>query len=151
MKTWIKFLTALPLALCAPVALADTFNIVVVDDIYSMNDVPFESSQLETATLDWLRILDRVIYSPEPLYFALSDTAFTDGTLGRGTGSGSPPTNYGSEYGLSTTLRLPVALTIVVGADTPNNINANLGVEVSSVPDWDLTVDLKNPPSFFMS
>ena len=131
MITWKKLLISLPLALSAPVALAETFNIVVVDDSFAMNETPFDSPELEKATLSWLRILDRVVYSPEPLYLALSDVAFTDGTRGRANARNTPPFEYPSEFGLDSTVYLPVPLPIVLGADTPNNIGDMLDTQIA--------------------
>ena len=149
MQTWKKLLTALPLTLCVPVALAETFNIVVVDGIFSLNPEPFESAELETAALNWLKVLDRVIYSPEPLYLALADTALDDDYIALGTGIFPLPIEYPEQFGLDSTLSLPDSLPIVLGADTPDNKTANVGIDLSPSWDWDVTVDREKPTELF--
>jgi hypothetical protein len=133
-------------------AMANTFQIQVVDG-YSANAGAFDSPELEAATLDWLSRLDRATYSPNPIRITVADIEFTDGTLGRA-GRGYQGSNSNDEITESVGLSAEYSHThpVLIARGAPYRSESSLdegNIYISSVEDWDTTVDIDNPSNLY--
>ena len=141
------------LLLVSTMATADTFSVRVVDGFLSQDAGEFDSPELEAATLDWLNRLSRVTYSPNPIRINLADIAFTDGTLGRA-GRALQGSNSNDEItesvGLSAEYSHTHPVLIARGAPYRSESSMHEGtINISSVEDWDTTVDIDNPSNLY--
>jgi hypothetical protein len=148
-----KILLALLILVAPSVAMANTFQIKVVDGFLSQDAGEFDSPELEAATLDWLNRLNRVTYSPNPIRINLADIAFTDGTLGRA-GRSFQGSNSNDEItesvGLSAEYSHTYPVLIARGAPYRSESSLDEGdIYISSVEDWDTTVDIDNPSNLY--
>jgi hypothetical protein len=133
-------------------AMANTFQIKVVDGFLSQDAGEFDNPELEAATLDWLNRLNRVIYSPTPIRINLTDIAFTDGTLGRG-GPVTATLNVDHRIeavGLSTDYFHVEPVLVARGATYRYESSLHEGgIEISSIESWDTAVDIDNPSNLY--
>ena len=147
-----KILLALLILVAPSVAMANTFQIKVVDGFLSQDAGEFDSPELEAATLDWLNRLNRVTYSPNPIRINLADIAFTDGTLGRA-GRLTSKSNVDHRIeaaGLSTDYFYSEPVLIARGAPYRSESSLDEGdIYISSVEDWDTAVDIDNPSNLY--
>ena len=140
----------LSLALALPV-FADTFDVLVVDNAYDLNPEPFESAQLESASRECLKYLDRVVYSPTPINLGLSDVAFISETLGAaGVRFLAPGDAHEAELGLDSRFSYTQSQLIALGADYVSSYYAlNQSISIDSETRWDVAINRLEPSELY--
>jgi hypothetical protein len=138
------------LALAMP-AFGDTFNVLVVDNAYDLKPEPFESPRLESASKEWLKYLDRVIYSPTPINLGLADVAFASETLGAANVRYLAPGDaHEAELGLDSRFSYTQSQLVALGADYVSSYYAlNQGISIDSETSWDVNINRSEPSELY--
>ena len=139
----------LSLALALPV-FADTFDVLVVDNPFDLNPEPFENPQLGAASEEWLKYLDRVIYSPTPINLGLSDVAFISETLGSaGVSYLAPGDAHEADLGLETRYSYTKSQLIALGANPSSFYGTAQDIIIDSETNWDVAVNRSEPSELY--
>ena len=139
----------LGLALALPV-FADTFDVVAVDNPFDLNPEPFENPQLGAASEEWLKYLDRVIYSPTPINLGISDAAFTSSTLGAASVRYLAPGDaYEADLGLETRYSYTQSQLIALGANPSSFYGTAQDIIIDSETNWDVAVNRLEPSELY--